>query len=1223
MSGESGNSTSEPTVHQEVVTSSTPEEITETTITVETVKTEVPTSVNYEESPSVLTEQSIVLEKPVDGKIVEAPTVAQTTEKTTLTTHTNDNSDNSKKDNPEISEKSNNEISEISSQPKIQFTEQQKPDHFKSEANSSTVEPSTRSPPATKETKEGDSKKKHVDIDEHLFKPEEVAERYHVDINTYKPSDSRGLNINQAKKLLEDHGPNILSPPKRKHPILKYFECLMTLFNILLILAGILMYILFAIDPANNQPNTYLGAIFFGVAFLNAFIEFYQLQKSAAILESFLNMIPQQCYVIREGKLTQIQASTLVVGDLVFVRMGDKVPADLFIFSATDMKVDNSSLTGESEPQERVKTNTHSNPLEATNLCFNGTLVVSGEGYGIVIRTGDHTVLGQIAGLTAGEEKNKSPLAIEIDKFVKIIATIAILCGVIFFGIGMRIMPNNLTANVAFAISVLVAWVPEGLPATVTILLTIAAKRMAAQNVLVKDLQGVETLGAITLLATDKTGTLTRNQMTVTYIWTSLNLYSAFRSAQSENNPFDPSVTGIQEVIHISSLCSRAKFDRTDVPFNERAILGDATETGLIRFAHQNVDDYDGLINSYPKVFEIPFNSETKWALTIHQKKHDKGDLTLYIKGAPERVLRLCSTILSDNDAIPLTDEHQKNYDEVYEFMASKGHRVLAFARLLLPSDKYPENYEFKKEDKNYPTGDYCFVGLCSLEDPPKHGVREAIGSCRRAGIRVMMVTGDHPLTAESIGRKINLMISDTKPLIAKKTGRPIESIHESEYNAIVVHGEQIDSLSENDWDTVFSKDEIIFARTSPSHKLEIVKRAQSLGHIVGVTGDGVNDSPALKKADLGIAMNQSGSDVSKEAAAMILMDDNFASTVKGIEEGRLIFSNLRKSIQYTISHSTPEVVVSLLFVVVPIPLPLTPILILVTDLGFELFIALTFAWDKPESKKGLMKVPPRKPVTASSIERVRRIALNRTPTVRDSEGRLIPPSKLSIFLHNIKKPFTASFWAELFESTDEELLVDGNLLSWSYLEIGVIEAIGALVAYFVVLNHHGITPYDTRIMQQEVPQKHYFTDNAETYISIHNQEITKDQQLRAYYEAQSIVYLSIMIQQIFNLFACKARHRFPFGKFMFSNPRNFIGIFFGAGLGMCIVYIEPFNVAFNTSYTLSPLFWLIPFAFGVYILIHASIRILIFRRMNPVNLNPEIIGLQMHPTVHSIERKV
>ncbi|RIA83725.1 hypothetical protein C1645_833339 [Glomus cerebriforme] len=1194
MSGESENSTSGPSVHQGTHIE---------TITVETV------------------EQETEILQDVKEKVIDAPTVVQTTEM--LTTHTNDNSqssDNSKKDNPEISEKSNNEVNEAASHtPRIQFTEQEKPNNVKPEANLTTEESATSSSPNKKEPK---AKEKNIDIDEHLHTPEEISERYHVDINTYKAADSRGLSNNQAKKLLEENGPNVLTPPKKKHPFVKYLECLLTLFNILLMLAGALMYILYGIDPKDNQSNTYLGAIFFGVAFLNAFIEFYQLQKSAAILESFLNMIPQQCYVLREGKLSQIQASTLVCGDIVFIKMGDKIPADLFIFSANDMKVDNSSLTGESEPQERVKTNTHKNPLEATNLCFNGSLVVSGEGYGIVIRTGDATVLGQIAGLTAGEEKNKSPLAQEIDKFVKIIATIAIFCGIIFFGIGFTVV-DSVTLNVAFAISVLVAWVPEGLPATVTILLTIAAKRMAAQNVLVKDLQGVETLGAITLLATDKTGTLTRNQMTVTYIWSSLNLYSAFRHMQSESTPFDPNAPGIQEIIHISSLCSRARFDRTDVPFAERAILGDATETGLIRFAAQNVDDYDELVNKYPKVFEIPFNSDTKLALTIHKKKHNKGDLTLYIKGAPEKVLKLCSTILSGDDAIPLTEEHKKKYEEVYEFMASKGHRVLAFAQLLLPSDQFPENFEFKKDEKNYPQGDYCFVGLTSLEDPPKHGVREAIGKCRRAGIRVMMVTGDHPLTAESIGRKINLMLSDTKQLIAQKTGRPIDTIHENEYVAIVIHGEQIDSLSDHDWDNIFSKEEIIFARTSPRHKLEIVKRAQSLGHIVGVTGDGVNDSPALKKADLGIAMNQSGSDVSKEAAAMILMDDNFASTVKGIEEGRLIFSNLRKSIQYTISHSTPEVVVSLLFVVVPIPLPLPPILILVVDLGFELFIALSYAWDRPESKRGLMELPPRKPVTDNSIERVRRIALNRTPTIIDPEtGQPVTPSKFSLFWHSLKKPFAKSWWSELFESTDEELLVDGNVLSWSYIEIGVIETIGAIVAYFAVLYRYDITPYDARNMQHQVSQYNYFLPNAQTYTNVHGREITRDIQLKAYAEAQSIVYLSIMIQQMFNLFACKARYRYPFGKFMFSNPRNFVGLFFGAALGMCIVYIPPFNIAFGTSYTLSPLYWLIPIGFGVLILVYTSVRIALLRRLRPVQRNPEILGLNMNPTVHSVERK-
>ncbi|CAI2191862.1 11376_t:CDS:2 [Funneliformis geosporum] len=1072
------------------------------------------------------------------------------------------------------------------------------------------------------QVKENEEHEENVDIDEHLYKPEEIAKKYRVDINISKPAESRGLDVVQARKILEENGPNVLTPPTKRHPILKYFDCLRTLFNILLIVAGILTYIVLAIDPKNNQANSYLGAILLGVAFLNALIEFYQLQKSAAILESFLNMIPQNCYVIREGQLAQIQASTLVLGDVVFVKMGDKVPADLFIFGATDMKVDNSSLTGESEPQERLKaTSTQKNPLEASNLCFNSTLVVSGEGYGIVIRTGDNTILGQVAGLTAGEEKNESPLAQETDRFVRIIATIASLCALIFFGISFKIV-NVFALNVSFAMAILVAWVPQGLPATVTILLTIAAKRMASQNILVKDLQAVETLGAITLLATDKTGTLTRNQMTLTYIWTSLNIYSPLRNVQSENVSFDPNMPGIQDIIHISSLCSRAKFDRYDIPFAERVILGDATETGLIRFAAQNLDDYDTVINNFPKVFEIPFNSETKWALTIHKKKHYTGKLTLYIKGAPERVLKLCSTILSDDKEIPLTDEHRQKYDEAYEFMASKGHRVLAFAQLLLPGDQYPENFEFEREEKNYPLGDYCFVGLCSLEDPPKHGVREAIGTCRKAGIRVIMVTGDHPLTAESIGRKINLVTSDTKSLVAKKTGRPIESIRDNEYNAIVIHGEEIDSLSDNDWDNIFHKEEIIFARTSPRHKLEIVKRAQSMGHIVGVTGDGVNDSPALKKADLGISMNLSGSDVSKEAAAMILIDDNFASTVKGIEEGRLIFANLKKSIQYTLTHITPEVMVSLLYIVVPIPLPISPILILITDLGYELFIVLTYAWDQPESKKDLMKVRPRKPITPESIERTRRIALERTPTITDPEtGKPVKPSRFSLLLHSIKKPFTTRWWSELLENNEEEVLVDGKLLSWAYLEVGMIETIGAIVAYFVVLNHNGITPYDAREMQSSVTANGYFTQDAESYINVHGAEITKEMQLKAAAEAQSIVYLSIMVQQMFNLFACKGRHRFPFGRYMFSNYRNFIGVVLGAAFAMCIVYIPPFNVAFVTRYTLNPIFWLIPIGFGVLILVYACIRVLVLRKWHPKRLNAEVLGLDLSPTIYSLEK--
>ncbi|KAK9688048.1 hypothetical protein K7432_014546 [Basidiobolus ranarum] len=1099
---------------------------------------------------------------------------------------------------------------------KVAFQCSEKPSRSHDSNNISTTVYEKSELPTSRVGKET-SKSKNVDITEHLMSIDEVSLKYNTFVNTVKPAESTGLSQTQATQGIAQYGQNVLTPPKTKHPILLYLECVGGLFNLLLILAGILQYVLLAIDPVENQANIYLGAILIVVALLNAFIEFFQMIKSAAILASFLNMIPAKCFAIREGRLSQMSAADLIPGDVVFSRMGDKIPADLLIFHSSDMKVDNSSLTGESAPQARIAFNDQRSPLEATNLAFNGTLVVAGEGYGIVIRTGDNTVLGQIAGLTQGEKKRKSPLSLEIDSFVKTIAAVAAITAIIFFIVG-QVLYKNISFTLNFAIGVFVAFVPEGLPATVTMLLTIAAKRMAAANVLVKDLKGVETLGAITLLATDKTGTLTRNQMTVTNIWSGMVMYTAFPSSGNPELPLTADAPGVDEVMHNAALNTRAKFDRVDIPIDERQILGDATESGLVRFAARNLPEFDNISNKYPKVFEIPFNSDNKWALTIHEKAHADGDLTLYIKGAPERILRLCSTILVNDKAIPLTEEHKCMYDQTYEYMAGKGHRVLAFAQLLLPRDKYPLGIEFSKEKKNYPTSDLCFVGLSSLEDPPKHGVREAIGSCRSAGIQVMMVTGDHPLTAEAIGRKINIMLSETKEMVAKRTGRPIDTIQEHEYAAIVIHGEQIDSLNEEDWDIIFSKSEIIFARTSPKHKLEIVKHAQAMGHIVGVTGDGVNDSPALKKADLGIAMNQSGSDVSKEAAAMILLDDNFASTVKGIGEGRLIFTNLKKSIQYTITHSTPEILPNLLYIIVPLPLPLSAILILVIDLGFELFAALSYAWELPETKAGLMKLPPRKPVTIRSVARLRRQISRRPQSRMDVESGIEhKPSKFTLFKHSISQKFTSQYWIEIFEETDDEILVDKGVLSWGYIEAGLIEFAGAILSYFLVLwFEFGISPSEARVMQKA----QCFLKESRPWTLPNGDVLDNNRQREALRQAQSIYYLSVMIMQCFNLFACKCRIRLPFGKYMFRNKMSFIGLIIGAAIALLVVYVPPFNVVFGTSYQLSPKWWFVSFGFGIILFAYSCARRVIARRRKPIAWNPDIVGLQMYPTVRTIK---
>ncbi|KAI0355099.1 aminophospholipid-transporting P-type ATPase [Trametes cingulata] len=1080
--------------------------------------------------------------------------------------------------------------------------------------------------------KGGEAELDKVDIQEHQLPFKELESELDTSFDPKDPGQSAGLSSGEAKARLTRDGPNILTPPKKKSALRKYWDCLMTMFNVLLIIAGILEYILLGVNFKDNFANTYLGGILIGVAFLNALIEFYQLQKSEAILASFLAMIPPSCRVVRDGTLTTIPAADLVKGDIVLVRSGDKTPADLILFAASDLKVDNSSLTGESEPQERFARpdGVQSRPVEAENLLFNSTLVVNGEGWGVVVRTGDHTMIGQIAALTGNETGKKSPLAVEIGRFVMMVSSIAIIFAVVFFVVGITtVYKGNGEQTVTFAVSILVAFVPEGLPSVVTLLLSIAAKRMAAQNVLVKDLQGVETLGSLTLLATDKTGTLTRNQMTVTNLWSGLRMFSAFQSNNDSQTTesFSIDAPGMREMVDIAALNSHVKFDRTDVAFEQRKILGDATETGFIRFAGKHISDYDGYQKQHARVFEIPFNSSNKWALVILEKQHKDGILTAYIKGAPERVLAKCSTYLKDGEEVPTTDEFKAQYDEAYDYMASRGHRVIACAQKLLRGDIYDESYEFSKTDAKYPSTEYCFCGLISLEDPPKHGVREAIGTLRLAGIKVMMVTGDHPKTAEAIARKINLILGETKETLSKKTGRPVEEIYDDEVDAVVIHGDDIDSLQGWQWDQIFAKNEIVFARTSPQHKLEIVKRAQALGHIVGVTGDGVNDSPALKKADLGIAMNISGSDVSKEAANMILLDDNFASTVKGVAEGRQIFVNLKRSIQYTISHSTPEVIPQLLYVVVPIPLPLSAILILVIDLGFELFVALSFAWDKPETKDGLMRMAPRKPVNDRSITTLKKRALRRTKTLRrDPEtNEVIRPSRLAQLLARVRAPFTRQFWEDALEGSDAETLVDGKLLSYAYLEAGVIEMVGALVAYFVVFFKNGFTPGDLRRAQTALtdsPPITYFTKSSPDFVNSRGEVISASKQVDALGQAQSIVYLSIFIIQCFNVFAVKAKFRFPFGRSIVGNPYNFAGILAGACLGVFVIYTPPLHVVFGGSYHLSPLYWLIPVAFGVLLLVWASVRVLLMRKSIEQSRVKDIKGLMMFPTMRTMSMR-
>ncbi|KAJ3212486.1 hypothetical protein HDU67_003777 [Dinochytrium kinnereticum] len=1031
-----------------------------------------------------------------------------------------------------------------------------------------------------------------IKIDDHKLSFDALLSRYKTHASPSKPAtESKGITYEEVLERLKTQGHNTMPKPNRKNPFLRFCECLCNLFNVLLMAGGGAYIAMHIWDPVENFSSGYIGGTLICVAVINASIEFYEVSKIASIIQSFSAMIPHKTLCIRSGATGSIPASDLVTGDIVYLKLGDKIAADAVVFAATDLRVDNSSLTGEPETVDRIPLLSGApgdvEALSAKNIVFSGTTVVNGEGYAVVIRTGVNTVLGKISNLSRAEKKKRSPLSSEIRRFCKTISFLATATAIIFF-IASVGRGSGFAASFQFAIGMLVAWVPQGLPVTVTLLLAVAGRRMADKNVLVKDLHGVETLGAITMLATDKTGTLTLNEMRVSRVWTNLStMFAGEGKVPLGEKPLRVETPGVAQVLHISATCTRARFESNVGKAIERNIIGDATDKGLLFFATQRLANIDKIASLYPKVFEIPFSSETKTHLTVHRKAHSDGGLTMHVKGAPEKVLNCCTTILLNGKPEPLTEMHKTQFFQVYEKMAARGERVLAFAQLWLPGRKFPDNFRFSVEKKNFPTTGLTFVGLVSMEDPPKGGVREAIGKIREAGIKVVMITGDHPLTAAAIARRINLLTFPTKEDISKETGRPVSSIQNSEVKAMVVTGEKIQIMSDDEWDDLLSKEEIIFSRTSPAQKLAIVERAQGLGHIVGVTGDGVNDAAALKKADLGIAMNHTGSDVSKEAAGMILLDDNFASTVNGILEGRLIFMNLK----YSLTHIMPEIFPYLLFVVVPLPLALTAVQILMVDLGFELFMTLSFAWEPPEDLSGLMWLGPRKPVTeesAKAMKVARQAKKEMKEAAQDAmaaraqkdnhnveEGRPLTISNkkaglsLSVDLLDDGAPdhlleasddqethavlgsrwkqyikemrvvltdrrfWTAQIkeWRALVSLPTGERLVDAEVLSWAYLEAGLIETGGTLITFFAVFYFSwGITPTDAKRIQK---LRGFKPHSAEFELQNGNM-IPGDSQLEALSQAQSAFYLSILIIQIWNLFACKARFRMPVGQFIF-----------------------------------------------------------------------------------------
>ncbi|MHB1091881.1 cation-translocating P-type ATPase [Thiobacillus sp.] len=721
-------------------------------------------------------------------------------------------------------------------------------------------------------------------------------------------TSAAGLAAIEARRRLSEFGPNHVEEVGREHLLLRFAREFTHFFAIILWLGAALAFFAESFDPGQGMAR--LGVAIVGVILINGVFSFWQEYKAERAVDALRQLLPQRVMVSRDGKVVEMLATELVPGDIVLLEEGDFVPADCRLVEAFGLRVNTATITGESLPKARnADPHPEVSPLFAKNIVLAGTSVVSGQARAVAYATGMRTEFGKIAHLTQTVGAVTSPLQREIARLSRIVAFLASGIGGVFFLIGQALgLP--FWENLLFTIGIIVANVPEGLLPTVSLSLAMATQRMAKRNALVRHLPAVEALGSTTVILSDKTGTLTQNRMSVQRLWLGSGLFSL------QDIAAQPRLVVNHLALFVNAaLCHNLKeLNHRDKP----EWMGDPMEAALVAMGR----DAAGSLEGFVRRDEIPFDTDRK---RMSVRCDTPQGPMLYCKGALETVLGVCDFVQLEGAIVPLDGAAKTNLLAAQDEMAEAGLRVLAFAHAPAPSGLPAEE------------AGLTLSGLVGLEDPPRPEVPEAMARCAGAGIRVIMVTGDHPHTAQAIAREIGLV----------KTAQPV-----------VITGDDLDRLSPAQLQLALDAQEILFARVAAVQKMHIVEALQKKGEIVAVTGDGVNDAPALKIADIGIAMGIAGTDVAKEAADLILLDDNFASIVAAIEEGRAVFDNLRKFLTYILSSNIPELVPYLAFVLFRIPLPLTIIQILAVDLGTDMLPALALGAEKPDPD--VMRRPPR-----------------------------------------------------------------------------------------------------------------------------------------------------------------------------------------------------------------------------------------------------------------------
>jgi len=734
-------------------------------------------------------------------------------------------------------------------------------------------------------------------------------------------STEQGLSPQEAKRRLTQYGLNKLTPAAGRGP----FKRFLSQFH------NVLVYVLLASAGVTAAIGHWVDSgVIVGVVLINALIGFIQEGKAEKALDAIRNMLTHQAMVRREGKNVLMPAEQLVPGDIVMLESGDKVPADLRLLQVKNLRADESMLTGESLPVEKNTAAVGTKAALGDRFClaYSGTLITYGTALGMVVSTGDLTEIGRISSMLRTVPSVATPLLRQIARFSQWLSFAIVMLASATFAYGWAIQHSSLTELFMSAVGLAVAAIPEGLPAVMTITLAIGVQRMAKRNAIIRRLPAVETLGSVTVICSDKTGTLTCNEMTAKSVFVNNKLFTVegvgynphggFKLADEttpvEDHPY------LHELLRAAALCNNARVEQKHTNW---IVHGDPTEGALITLAHKAGMDPDFLNQEMPRTDVIPFESEHRYMATLH---HDhSGHAFVFIKGAPERVLGMCNLQRIDGEDVPI---HAVQWHQMMDEIAGDGQRLLAIAFKTVPFSQ--NQISFAEVE----TG-LTLLGLVGMIDPPRPEAVKAVLKCQNAGIRVKMITGDHAATAVAIAAQLNIG------------------------DGSVLSGEDLDRMTDNEL-TAAIRDVDVFARTSPENKLRLVTALQADGHVVAMTGDGVNDAPALKRADVGVAMGQKGTEVAKETSEMVLADDNFASIAHAVEEGRGIYDNLLKSIIFILPTGGGEALMIVAAIVMGEILPITPVQILWVNMITAVTLSLTLAFEPPE--RNIMNRMPRKP---------------------------------------------------------------------------------------------------------------------------------------------------------------------------------------------------------------------------------------------------------------------